>query len=60
MGNIAPDTTEPMVREVFSDFGTIDEIRIQGDKGYAFVKFQTHQQAADAIINGTGYVFYNI
>lgn len=45
-----------MVREVFSEFGTIDDIRIQGDKGYSFVKFQTHQQAAEAIINGTGYV----
>jgi nucleolysin TIA-1/TIAR len=54
VGNIAPDTTEVMVRDVFEEFGAIEDVRIQGDKGYAFVKFQTHQTAADAIINGTG------
>jgi nucleolysin TIA-1/TIAR len=54
VGNIAPDTTEVMVRDVFEEFGTIEDVRIQGDKGYAFVKFQSHQTAADAIINGSG------
>jgi len=43
-----------MVRDVFEEFGQIEDVRIQGDKGYAFVKFTSHQVAADAIINGSG------
>jgi hypothetical protein len=40
---------------VFEEFGEIEEVRIQGDKGYSFIRFKEHQLAANAIINGSGY-----
>jgi nucleolysin TIA-1/TIAR len=41
IGNLSPDTTEQHLREVFSEFGFIEEIRMQKDKGYAFVRSHT-------------------
>lgn len=40
---------------MFHGFGPIDEVRIQKEKGFGFVKFQNHDQATRAIItvNGT-------
>jgi len=54
VGNLTPDVTDQMLREVFQDFGYIEEIRIQKDKGYAFVRFQTHESAARAICSVHG------
>lgn len=43
---------------VFHGFGHIEEVRIQKEKGFGFVKFQTHDQATRSIItvNGTNIV----
>eukprot|EP01126_Amoeba_proteus_P023041 TRINITY_DN231_c0_g1_i12.p1 TRINITY_DN231_c0_g1~~TRINITY_DN231_c0_g1_i12.p1 ORF type:complete len:362 (-),score=53.41 TRINITY_DN231_c0_g1_i12:183-1268(-) len=54
VGNIAPETTEGEVRSVFSKFGKIEEIRMQCDKGYAFVRYPDHHTATRAIIDGNG------
>jgi len=54
IGNLSPETTERQIRDVFEEYGRIEEVRIQGDKGYAFARYGTHQTAATAILNGTG------
>jgi len=54
VGNLAPETLEHSVRIVFEKYGKIDEIRMQPDKGYAFVKFAEHSTATRAIIHGNG------
>lgn len=55
VGNLGPDATEELLGSCFHNFGTIEEVRIQKDKGFGFVKFQNHDQATRAIIamNGT-------
>ena len=37
-----------------SDYGQIDEVRIQKDKGFAFVKYKAHDAAARAIVSMNG------
>jgi len=54
IGNISPETTERQIKEVFEDFGGIEEIRVNAPKGYAFVKFHDHRSAGEAILNGSG------
>jgi len=54
IGNLPSEAQEQQLRDIFEEFGKIVECRIQNDKGYAFIKFQDHQSAADAIVNGTG------
>jgi len=49
VGNITPDVSEHMIRQVFSDYGFIEEVKMQSDKGFAFVRFSTHENAARAI-----------
>jgi len=56
VGNITPDVAEHSLRNVFSEFGTVEEIKLQTDKGFAFVRYQTHEQAAKAIVGATGRV----
>mmetsp|Transcript_19905 Transcript_19905/g.33929 ORF Transcript_19905/g.33929 Transcript_19905/m.33929 type:complete len:291 (+) Transcript_19905:58-930(+) len=51
VGNLPPDVTESMLGATFQTYGAIDEVRIQKGKGYGFVKFQTHEQAARAIVS---------
>jgi len=53
VGNLAPEVTDKDLRHLFSEFGYIEEIRIQ-DKGYAFIRFLTHDNAANAIVNCHG------
>lgn len=38
----------------FQRFGFIQEIKLQTDKGFAFVKLDTHQNAANAIVQLQG------
>uniref|UniRef100_A0A1I7STE8 Nucleolysin TIA-1/TIAR n=1 Tax=Bursaphelenchus xylophilus TaxID=6326 RepID=A0A1I7STE8_BURXY len=49
LGNIGPEVSENDVREVFSKFGTIRQIRMFSPKNYAFVVFDTKENAAKAI-----------
>jgi len=49
VGNLTPDVSDSMIRAVFADYGPIEEIRMQKDKGFAFVRYQTHEGARAAI-----------
>eukprot|EP01113_Clastostelium_recurvatum_P021808 TRINITY_DN2589_c0_g1_i2.p1 TRINITY_DN2589_c0_g1~~TRINITY_DN2589_c0_g1_i2.p1 ORF type:complete len:390 (+),score=55.78 TRINITY_DN2589_c0_g1_i2:290-1459(+) len=47
IGGITPETNDAMLAEAFKPFGPIVEVRVQ--RGFAFVKYQTHDQAKLAI-----------
>ncbi|XP_008333656.1 nucleolysin TIA-1-like isoform X3 [Cynoglossus semilaevis] len=54
-GGVSAGLTEQLMRQTFSAFGLIMEIRVFPDKGYSFVRFNSHESAAQAIVavNGT-------
>ncbi|XP_060064558.1 nucleolysin TIAR-like isoform X1 [Ylistrum balloti] len=54
-GGIANGLTEDLIRQTFSSYGTIQEVRVFKDKGYAFIRFSTKEAAAQAIcsVHGT-------
>ena len=54
VGNLAPHIQQSDIIPLFQGFGYISEVRVQADKGYAFVKLDTHQSAAQAIVNVNG------
>jgi len=56
VGNLTPFTTNQDLHPLFTNFGNIVEIRYQQDRGYAFIKYGTHDEAATAILNLNGYV----
>ncbi len=49
VGNLIPYTTQADLIPLFQGYGFIVEIRMQADRGFAFVKLDTHQNAALAI-----------
>lgn len=49
-GTLAGGLTEEILQKTFSPFGTIQEIRVFKDKGYAFVRFSTKEAATHAIV----------
>ncbi|ORY23807.1 hypothetical protein BCR39DRAFT_548567 [Naematelia encephala] len=51
VGNLIPYTTQADLIPLFQGYGYIVEIRMQADRGFAFVKLDTHQNAAMAIAN---------
>ncbi|XP_007903833.1 nucleolysin TIAR isoform X1 [Callorhinchus milii] len=53
-GGIASGLTEQLMRQTFSPFGQILEIRVFPEKGYSFVRFATHDSAAHAIVSVNG------
>eukprot|EP01103_Thecamoeba_quadrilineata_P009937 TRINITY_DN2038_c0_g2_i1.p1 TRINITY_DN2038_c0_g2~~TRINITY_DN2038_c0_g2_i1.p1 ORF type:complete len:180 (+),score=28.83 TRINITY_DN2038_c0_g2_i1:124-663(+) len=54
IGNLPSDVSDQYLRSVFSEFGMIEEIRIQKDRGFGFVRFQVHDSAARAILTVNG------
>jgi nucleolysin TIA-1/TIAR len=50
VGNLIPYTTQADLIPLFQGYGYIVEIRMQADRGFAFVKLDTHQNAALAIV----------
>ncbi|XP_035672170.1 nucleolysin TIAR-like isoform X4 [Branchiostoma floridae] len=54
-GGITKGLTEDLMRNTFSNFGPIQEIRVFPEKGYSFIRFFSHEVAAMAIVtvNGT-------
>lgn len=54
VGNLAPYTQSSDIMPLFQGFGYVVEIRMQADRGFAFVKLDTHQNAAMAIVNVHG------
>lgn len=49
-GALSGALTEEILQKTFSPFGTIQEIRVFKDKGYAFVRFSTKEAATHAIV----------
>ncbi|KAF6167331.1 hypothetical protein GIB67_043192 [Kingdonia uniflora] len=56
IGNLAHEVTQPELHRQFHILGAgvIEEVRIQRDKGFGFVRFNTHDEAALAIQLGNG------
>ncbi|XP_056154155.1 nucleolysin TIA-1 isoform X2 [Lampris incognitus] len=53
-GGVSTGLTEQLMRQTFSPFGQIMEIRVFPDKGYSFVRFNSHEAAAHAIVSANG------
>ncbi|KAJ9067931.1 E3 ubiquitin-protein ligase pub1 [Entomophthora muscae] len=54
LGNLPPYTTQDHIIPFFHPYGYIVELRVQADRGFAFVKLSTHEQAASAIVGLQG------
>ncbi|GAA95206.1 uncharacterized protein L969DRAFT_162661 [Mixia osmundae IAM 14324] len=54
VGNLVPYCTQADLIPLFQGYGYIVEIRMQADRGFAFVKLDTHEHAAMAIAYLTG------
>lgn len=55
VGNLTPYTTQNDLVPLFQNFGYVVETRFQSDRGFAFVKMDTHEHAAMAICQLSGY-----
>ena len=58
IGNVPPNTTFDMLQPVFQAYGYVQDIKVHADRGFAFVKMDTHENAAMAICYLTG-AFFN-
>lgn len=54
VGNLTPYTTQADLIPLFQSCGYLSEIRMQADRGFAFVKLDTHEHAAMAIVQLQG------
>ncbi len=55
VGNLTPYTTQADLVPLFQNFGYVVETRFQSDRGFAFLKMDTHENAAMAICQLSGY-----
>ncbi|KIX08480.1 uncharacterized protein Z518_03136 [Rhinocladiella mackenziei CBS 650.93] len=55
VGNLTPYTTQADLVPLFQNFGYVVETRFQSDRGFAFIKMDTHENAAMAICQLSGY-----
>ena len=55
VGNLTPYTTPQDVVPLFANFGYVVESRFQADRGFAFIKMDSHENAAMAICHLQGY-----
>jgi nucleolysin TIA-1/TIAR len=55
VGNLTPYTTQTDLVPLFQNFGFVVETRFQSDRGFAFIKMDTHENAAMAICQLSGY-----
>ncbi|SPO00564.1 related to PUB1 - major polyadenylated RNA-binding protein of nucleus and cytoplasm [Cephalotrichum gorgonifer] len=58
VGNLTPYTTPNDVVPLFQNFGFVVESRFQADRGFAFVKMESHEAAAMAICQMNGYLVH--
>ncbi|CAH2036635.1 unnamed protein product [Thlaspi arvense] len=59
VGNLAPEVTQLDLHRLFHTLGAgvIEEVRVQRDKGFGFVIYNTHEEAALAIQMGNSQPF---
>jgi len=50
VGNLSPYTNQSELLPLFQSYGYVQEVRLQTDRGYAFVKMDSHEGAAQAIV----------
>uniref|UniRef100_A0A1A7YM15 Nucleolysin TIAR n=2 Tax=Iconisemion striatum TaxID=60296 RepID=A0A1A7YM15_9TELE len=55
-GGIQLGLSEHLIRQTFSPFGQIMEVRVFPEKGYSFIRFSSHDSAAHAIVSVNGTV----
>ncbi|KAI9819376.1 MAG: hypothetical protein M1826_001173 [Phylliscum demangeonii] len=55
VGNLTPYTTQNDLVPLFQNFGYVVETRFQADRGFAFVKMDTHENASMAICQLSGF-----
>jgi nucleolysin TIA-1/TIAR len=57
VGNLAPEVTQLELHRHFYGLGagTLEEVRVQRDKGFGFVRYSTHAEAALAIQMGNSH-----
>ncbi|CAH8521415.1 unnamed protein product [Schistosoma turkestanicum] len=54
VGGITNELTEKLLQDSFKQFGEIKEIRIFKDKGFSFIRFDSHVAATQAIVTMHG------
>lgn len=54
VGNLVPYCAQSDLIPLFQSIGYLSEIRMQADRGFAFVKLDTHEHAAQAIVQLQG------
>jgi len=54
VGNLSVDFAEHQLRQMFQEYGAVEEVRHQKEKGFAFVRLSTHDQATRSIIGING------
>lgn len=55
VGNLTPYTSQSDLVPLFQNFGYVVETRFQSDRGFAFIKMDSHENAAMAICQLNGY-----
>ena len=58
VGNLDPYCTQPDLIPLFQSIGYLSEIRMHADRGFAFVKLDTHEHAAMAIVELHGHMVH--
>ena len=58
VGNLVPYCTQADLIPLFPSIGYLSEIRMHADRGFAFVKFDTHEHAAMAIVELHGHMVH--
>ncbi|PWN89353.1 hypothetical protein FA10DRAFT_224250, partial [Acaromyces ingoldii] len=56
VGNIPPFATQNDLVPLFSQYGFVREVRMQSERGFAFIMLDTHENAANAIVNLAGHI----
>ena len=54
IGGVKEGVSEDKLKQIFSEFGDMKEVRLFTEKGYAFISFIKHQSAQEAIRHKTG------
>ncbi|KAI8976001.1 hypothetical protein BDB01DRAFT_804989 [Pilobolus umbonatus] len=51
VGNLLANVSQTELIQPFQRFGYVHEVKLQADRGFAFVKMDTHENAANAIVH---------
>lgn len=51
VGNLPPNVSQSELIQPFQTFGYVQEVKLQADRGFAFVKMDSHENAANAIVH---------